>query len=191
MLCMTPSAHLKGKQVLRWRIEIRQARANYARRNTRGTVGGADGPPGVYKYIIYIYITLRVAFAPLAPQYITTEQHSCKTLARFWSQRSTRPNARRRRAASCKLRTSSTARRPRGITPAATTGSSARPRRPVGGKHPRGVWRVPIHSFRKRMLGGRHELGRRTTATFVPKLPVLPPELVRRVVEYAFHTGDY
>ena len=61
----------------------------------------------------------------------------------------------------------------------------------VGGKHPRGVWRVPIHSFRKRMLGGRHELGRRTTATFVPKLPVLPPELVRRVVEYAFHAGDY
>ena len=29
------------------------------------------------------------------------------------------------------------------------------------------------------------------TATFVPKLPVLPPELVRRVVEYAFHVGDY
>ena len=29
------------------------------------------------------------------------------------------------------------------------------------------------------------------TATFVPKLPVLPPELVRRVVEYAFHAGDY
>jgi len=67
-------------------------------------------------------------------------------------------SARRRRAASCELQTSPTARRPRGITPAATTGSSARPRRPVGGKHPRGVWRVPIHSFRKRMLGGRHEL---------------------------------
>ena len=55
----------------------------------------------------------------------------------------------------------------------------------------RGVWRVPIHSFRKRMLGGRHELGRRTTATFVPKFPRLPPEFVRRVAEYAFHAGDY
>jgi len=41
------------------------------------------------------------------------------------------------------------------------------------------------------MLGGRHELRRRTTATFVPKVPRLPPELVRRVVEYAFHAGDY
>ena len=29
------------------------------------------------------------------------------------------------------------------------------------------------------------------TATFEPKLPVLPKELVRRVVEYAFHVGDY
>ena len=30
------------------------------------------------------------------------------------------------------------------------------------------------------------------TATFAPKLShVLPPELVRRVVEYAFHAGDY
>jgi hypothetical protein len=29
------------------------------------------------------------------------------------------------------------------------------------------------------------------TNTFAPKLPVLPPELVRRVVEYAFHVGDY
>ena len=29
------------------------------------------------------------------------------------------------------------------------------------------------------------------TATFVPKFPRLPPELVRRVVEYAFHAGDY
>ena len=29
------------------------------------------------------------------------------------------------------------------------------------------------------------------TATFVPKFPRLPPELVRRVVEYAFHVGDY
>ena len=29
------------------------------------------------------------------------------------------------------------------------------------------------------------------TATFVPKFPVLPPEMVRRVVEYAFHVGDY
>ena len=28
------------------------------------------------------------------------------------------------------------------------------------------------------------------TATFAAKLP-LPPELVRRVVEYAFHVGDY
>ena len=28
-------------------------------------------------------------------------------------------------------------------------------------------------------------------ATFLPKLPSLPPELVRRVVEYAFHVGDY
>ena len=28
-------------------------------------------------------------------------------------------------------------------------------------------------------------------ATFLPKLPSLPPELVRRVVEYAFHIGDY
>ena len=28
-------------------------------------------------------------------------------------------------------------------------------------------------------------------ATFVPKLPLLPPEMVRRVVEYAFHVGDY
>ena len=28
-------------------------------------------------------------------------------------------------------------------------------------------------------------------ATFLPKLPRLPPELVRRVVEYAFHVGDY
>ena len=29
------------------------------------------------------------------------------------------------------------------------------------------------------------------TTTFASKLPVLPPELVRRVVEYAFHVGDY
>ena len=29
------------------------------------------------------------------------------------------------------------------------------------------------------------------TKTFAPKLPVLPPEMVRRVVEYAFHVGDY
>ena len=29
------------------------------------------------------------------------------------------------------------------------------------------------------------------TNTFAPKLPVLPPELVRRVIEYAFHVGDY
>ena len=28
-------------------------------------------------------------------------------------------------------------------------------------------------------------------ATFIPKLPLLPPELARRVVEYAFHVGDY
>ena len=28
-------------------------------------------------------------------------------------------------------------------------------------------------------------------ATFLPKLPSLPPELVRRVAEYAFHAGDY
>ena len=28
-------------------------------------------------------------------------------------------------------------------------------------------------------------------ASFVPKLPVLPPEMVRRVVEYAFHVGYY
>ena len=29
-------------------------------------------------------------------------------------------------------------------------------------------------------------------ASFAPKLShVLPPELVRRVVEYAFHAGDY
>ena len=28
-------------------------------------------------------------------------------------------------------------------------------------------------------------------ATFIPKLPLLPPEMVRRVVEYAFHAGDY
>ena len=29
-------------------------------------------------------------------------------------------------------------------------------------------------------------------AIFAPKLPRrLPPELVRRVVEYAFHAGDY
>ena len=30
------------------------------------------------------------------------------------------------------------------------------------------------------------------TATFAPKFShLLPPELVRRVVEYAFHVGDY
>ena len=28
-------------------------------------------------------------------------------------------------------------------------------------------------------------------ATFIPKLPLLPPEMIRRVVEYAFHVGDY
>ena len=28
-------------------------------------------------------------------------------------------------------------------------------------------------------------------ATFLAKLPSLPPELVRRLVEYAFHVGDY
>ena len=28
-------------------------------------------------------------------------------------------------------------------------------------------------------------------ASFLPKLPSLPPELVRRVVAYAFHAGDY
>ena len=28
-------------------------------------------------------------------------------------------------------------------------------------------------------------------ATFIPKLQLLPPEMVRRVVEYAFHVGDY
>ncbi len=31
----------------------------------------------------------------------------------------------------------------------------------------------------------------RLTATFEPKFLVLPKELVRRVVEYAFHVGDY
>ena len=29
------------------------------------------------------------------------------------------------------------------------------------------------------------------TATFAPRFAHLPPEMVRRVVEYAFHTGDY
>ena len=29
------------------------------------------------------------------------------------------------------------------------------------------------------------------TATFAPKFAHLPKELVRRVVEYAFHVGDY
>ena len=29
------------------------------------------------------------------------------------------------------------------------------------------------------------------TATFAPKFAHLPPEMVRRVVEYAFHAGDY
>ena len=29
------------------------------------------------------------------------------------------------------------------------------------------------------------------TATFAPKFAHLPPEMVRRVVEYAFHVGDY
>ena len=29
------------------------------------------------------------------------------------------------------------------------------------------------------------------TATFAPHFAHLPPELVRRVVEYAFHVGDY
>ena len=29
------------------------------------------------------------------------------------------------------------------------------------------------------------------TTTFASKLPVLPPELVRRVVDFAFHAGDY
>ena len=29
------------------------------------------------------------------------------------------------------------------------------------------------------------------TATFIPKFPLLPSEMVRRVVEYAFHVGDY
>jgi len=28
-------------------------------------------------------------------------------------------------------------------------------------------------------------------ATFIPKLPLLPPEMIRRVAEYAFHVGDY
>ena len=28
-------------------------------------------------------------------------------------------------------------------------------------------------------------------ATFLPKLPSLPPELVRRVVEYAFDVGGH
>jgi len=28
-------------------------------------------------------------------------------------------------------------------------------------------------------------------ATFAPKFPLLPPEMVRRVFEYAFHVGDY
>jgi len=28
-------------------------------------------------------------------------------------------------------------------------------------------------------------------ATFISKLPLLPPEMIRRVVEYAFHVGDY
>ena len=28
-------------------------------------------------------------------------------------------------------------------------------------------------------------------AAFISKLPLLPPEMVRRVVEYAFHVGDY
>ena len=69
VLCMTPQLILRAK-----RDQLRQARANYARRNTRGTVGGADGPPGVYKYIIYIYIyiSLRAAFVHLkclAPRY--------------------------------------------------------------------------------------------------------------------------
>ena len=29
------------------------------------------------------------------------------------------------------------------------------------------------------------------TATFAPHFTHLPPEMVRRVVEYAFHVGDY
>ena len=29
------------------------------------------------------------------------------------------------------------------------------------------------------------------TATFAPRFAHLPPEMVRRVVEYAFHAGDY
>jgi hypothetical protein len=36
----------------------------------------------------------------------------------------------------------------------------------------------------------RHHLNA-LAATFLPKLPSLPPEMVRRVVEYAFHVGDY
>ena len=50
--------------------------------------------------------------------------------------------------------------------------------------------------FRKVRAAGSIRAYERThlnaiAATFIPKLPLLPPEMVRRVVEYAFHVGDY
>ena len=49
--------------------------------------------------------------------------------------------------------------------------------------------------FKVRAAGGIKKYERAhlnaIAATFIPKLPLLPPEMVRRVVEYAFHVGDY
>ena len=51
----------------------------------------------------------------------------------------------------------------------------------------------PPSSAGSRRKKGTHERAHLNAiaATFIPKLPLLPPEMVRRVVEYAFHVGDY
>ena len=66
---------------------------------------------------------------------------------------------------------------------------------------PEAIWRgAPLHGrdvyLRKVRAARGFKKYERThlnaiAATFIPKLPLLPPEMVRRVVEYAFHVGDY
>ena len=60
-----------------------------------------------------------------------------------------------------------------------------------------GQWSRPSDAYLRkvRAAGGIKKYERNhlnaIAATFIPKLPLLPPEMVRRVVEYAFHVGDY
>ena len=73
------------------------------------------------------------------------------------------------------------------ITPAATDGPTVS----VTVAHPTAAYLRKV-----RAAGGIKKYERAhlnaLTASFAPKFShLLPPELVRRVVEYAFHVGDY